>query len=204
MFNLLCRKGKEIPKEEVKPKEFPHERHGTLLKIILDMAHNEYKIFSLEWRNRQNSILRLYLWLSVTILAAQISISNLIIKNEMPLLAFVVPNNSFYFCLIFAILLAFFAFAIGLDTLRGRSVVMNFHISTYTEIMNFAYQECIDDEYRNDLVVDLIKQAETGITHQIKIGETVGRKLRYISLCLLFSLFFSILAIILSYITSKL
>lgn len=185
-----------VPEQKQEP-VFDFDRYYQLLGEILHAAQDEYRQFSLEWRNRQHSILKTYLWLAVTLAAAQFTLfSKVWGHDEQPFPWILVPGPVFYIFAFLALGTSAVAFCLGVDTLRGKDIRLAYD-RAYEEMMNMAREESfISSNQAGMLEKTMILCLENGLSHYRAQGTRTGKRLRILSRLLLLSLFFFAIALL--------
>lgn len=171
-----------------------NEAYREYLKLIHDSAFKEYGYYALDWRNRQTSLLKTYLWLSFTIIVAQANIFPTVWNGEsLAILPWSLsPSVRFYFFVFIAAITSLSAFAFGIDSLRGRGGVHSHYKMLHQDMMMHAYSETISKEVTPFcLYVNMISNLQDAIHHQKEQNRLLAIKLRTTSYLLLTSILFT-------------
>lgn len=188
--------------EKEKP-AFDLPLYKELLQKILSTAQENYKILSIDWRNRQSHLIRTYLWLSVTLMIAQISLfASVWSQAPSSFIPWHITATWYFYVLAFiSLALSWAVFFLGIDAMRGREdgIFLPCMKELDNELCLLAHQDALDSASsvsNYTLYADMLGQYQRSITGQIKTNTIVGRKLRKMSYILLLSIFFSGLTII--------
>lgn len=189
--------GNAPPKE----RDFNHTVYAELLKSILSAAREEYKLMLLEYPNRQLFILRTYLWIAVTEIITQISLfSPIVLSKHEVLLPWIVPQTYFFYIFAVASLLCSFAtFCLGVYSLRKRTGVRLLYKQEFMNLARKAHADALASAAKKNthsMYLYMIEDTEGAIRHQREQNTITGQRLRYMSYALLFSLGFSLVAVL--------
>lgn len=178
--------------------KFDGEGYCGSLDIILKAAQDEYKQIVIDRSVIQKGILKTYLWLATAMFSGQCALYTNMLGDTKLLFWQLHLHVAFFVCATASLVLSVGCFAFGVDTMRGRGVIKRPYTKSYLEIMNTAYQSADEGEYQTAYKVGMVFDLNDTINHQIKISQTIGKKLRLLSYSLLASLAITILAVIVS------
>lgn len=130
------------------------------LDVILETARQEYKVFIQDRWATQNAKLYTYLWLSVTILTAVISLFNLMWPR--------VHNIPGLFLLALAGVCSFSSFILAIDAMRGRAMTGRMLPSDYDKIFDLAYTDSA--LLRKEIISVLVGSVLAAIPERNSIG----------------------------------
>lgn len=177
--------------------EQQYESYHKTLEFLLTSARDEYKQCTIDWRNRQTGLIKTYLWLAVTLIAAELHIFSSI-WNKTPssfLLWNIEPTFLFYLFALLALILDFAVFILGIDTLRGRGGVHRQFEKNYSDFSVQRYKEIFEDRQKT-LHHDMLVMIDIAIYEQRMQLAKIAYKLRAMSYLLLASVILSVLAVI--------
>lgn len=178
-----------------KPPKFDHANYKECLTTLLKAAQDEYKAITYDRRAIQHSILRNYLWLSTIMFSVECTGIFQVVGNKgtpWPMH----PGTLFWILAGLSLISSLACFCFGVDTMRGRGVVLFPYQVPFESLMSMAHQEASRDLPVGRLYMSMIRDLEKGINQHRAIATTVGKKLRYISWGLLFSLACAVLAVL--------
>ena len=171
------------------------ERYKKTLELLINSARDEYKQYTIDWRNRHSGLIKTYLWIAVTLIASELHIFSSI-WNKKPssfLLWHIEPTFLFYFFAILALITSFFVFILGIDTLRGRGGITSQFTKKYSDFAIQHYEEVFEN-MPITLYSDMLVMIDIAIYEQRMQIKQTAYKLRIMSYTLLVSIIFSILA----------
>lgn len=178
-----------------KPPKFDQKDYKDFLAALLKAAQDEYKLVTYDRRTMQHGILRNYLWLSTVMFSVECTgIYQVASNTGAPWPMY--PSTLFWILAGLSLISSLACFCFGVDTMRGRGVVLFPYQVPFESLMSMAHQEASRDLPVGRLYMSMIRDLEKGINQHRAIATTVGKKLRYISWGLLFSLACAVLAVL--------
>ncbi|MCJ7602071.1 MAG: hypothetical protein MUO63_11305 [Desulfobulbaceae bacterium] len=169
--------------------KFDHNSYNRNIKLLLDHAENEYKRHFTDLPKYQEDKLRNYLWVSAALLGLQVTII-----DKLKYFPF---STKLYVSL--AIFVAFIVFCIGIDSLRTREKSV-FGIENYSYLLERVYGWAFADGSDRKLDLTLIDFYESAISAEIKSNIWRAGRMKLMSISLLFSGFFTTMAVICSFV----
>jgi hypothetical protein len=175
--------------------DFDHAKYREGLSFLAKMAYDEYRHVCLDIPKYQATLLRTYLWLSSLIATLEAGFYFKAVSGEIFWAGRVcVTSCCFYFFAGISLTASLAAFALGVDTLRGRGM-STLPLGDFNVLAEKAY-EMASDPSSSKLYPTIIKALNAEISRQTASKSKKGKKLRAMSALALVSVFFSILAII--------
>lgn len=173
--------------------EFDHDKYREALLFLSKTAYDEYRYVCLDIPKYQATLLRTYLWLSSIVLTVETGfafklLSNEIKWQEIPL----VPGECFYIFYGVALLLSLIAFALGVDTLRGRGI-SRFALGNFNNLAQEAYEMAFVPG-STTLYPTMISALDEAINCQVATIDQKGKKLRWTSRLILLSVLLALWA----------
>ena len=183
-------------KNRTKPGAKPeHEQYLKYLEQLCKYAYDEYKHLSADLGRIQLDYIKNYLWVSSVLAAAEISFFlDLMSGVRYQSIVFFHKqlSPSFYFFSVFAVFLSICCFAIGIDTLRGRSSqIMPF--GDFTKLAELAYDD-MKSKYNGSFYSTLVRSLDDVVHGLIAQRNSVGLRLRFMCYMILSSLLFAVIA----------
>ncbi len=173
------------------------EHYKKTLEFFLASARDEYKQCTIDWRNRQTGLNKTYLWIAITLIAAELHIFSPVWNNKQSpfLLWHIEPSFWFYLFAALALLASFVVFMLGIDTLRGRDEIMRQFQENYSDLAIKCYNEVFENAPIK-LYSDMLNMIDTAIYMQRIQIKHIAYKLRAMSYLLILSVVFSFLAVV--------
>lgn len=185
-----------LSEKENQKSDFDFDRYANLLNTILEAVQEEHKQFSLDWRNRQFSILKTYLWLSITLIASQFAIFSKIWGGNSPLPWNIIIGFHFYFFAFFTLGTSTTAFCLGIYFLKGKDFPLPYDRS-YKQMIEMAREESfISSSNFGILEKTMITTLEESLIEHRHQGTTTGKRLRLLSIILITSTLFFAMALL--------
>ena len=160
----------------MKTTTFDFDAYHENISLLLSMARDEYKRHFIELPAIQDKTIKTYLWISGALIGLQITAIDKL---------GVIPFSSMFWITV-AILISFFAFCFGVDTLRGRDESV-FGVKSYNKVLSDAYLWANKPGSDRKLKISLINFLETAINAEKQINTWRAKRLRGMSHLLLFS-----------------
>ena len=175
--------------------DFDHTKYREGLTFIAKMAYDEYRQVCLDIPKYQASLLRTYLWLSSLIATLEAGFYFKAVSGEISWAGMISTTGDwFFFFAGISLTSSLAAFALGVDTLRGRGM-STLPLGDFNILATKAYEMAYDPS-SSKLYPTLIKALDAEISRQTTVTSRKGRKLRAMSRLVLISVFFSILTTI--------
>ena len=184
--------------------EFLSEHYDKLLDHMLKMAQDEYKQITFDLPSYQKTVLRNYLWISTVVIAAEGTLFSAVVRGGWffdilpwpPCLYFL-----FYLFYLVALACSVFVFVFGVNAMRGEGKGEMYCLSSrpYMEFANMAYEEACGKRTRFECKVNMINDLQNAIYAHRETADKTGMKLRKMSYGLLFSLLFTVFALLSSF-----
>lgn len=172
--------------------DFDHTKYREGLTFIAKMAYDEYRQVCLDIPKYQATLLRTYLWLSSLIATLEAGFYFKAVSGEISWAGVVCTTGDwFYFFAGISLTASLAAFALGVDTLRGRGM-STLPLGDFNVLADKAF-EMASDPSSSKLYPTIIQALNTEISRLAVSTSKKGKKLRAMSLLALTSVSFSIL-----------
>lgn len=182
-----------MTRTEVRMSDFDHDKYGEALVFLAKTAYEEYRLVCLEILKHQSSLLHTYLWLSSLVATLQAGFYFKVASGEIAWQG-VACSAGVWFYLFAAISFAasLGAFALGVDTLRGREVA-TLPLGPFPVLAKMAH-EMAAKPGSFELYSAVITALDAEIDRQAQVKSVKGEKLRFMSRLMLLSVGFFVLA----------
>lgn len=174
---------------------FDHTKYREGLLFLAKMAYDEYRQVCLDIPKYQATLLRTYLWLSSLVVTLE---AGFYIKAGSGEISWAgktcTIGDWFYFFAGISLVASLAAFALGVDTLRGRGIP-TLPLGDFNVLANKAF-EMASDASSSKLYPTIIRALNVEISREAASISRKGKKLRAMSRLILISVFFSILSAI--------
>ncbi|MGE4293929.1 MAG: hypothetical protein AB7E32_17190 [Desulfovibrio sp.] len=173
--------------------DFDHGKYQAALAVLTKTAYDEYKHVSMDLPSYQAGLLRTYLWLSSLVATLEVGFFYKAVSGGIQWGGAVcVPAGWFFVFAAAALMGAFSAFVLGVDSLRGRGKAC-FPLGDFTSLATMAH-EMASEPGSTKLYPSMITALDAEINRQTAVVNRKGIKLRSMSLLTLLSVGFAALA----------